>query len=47
MDSYFIRTAELWNSLPSEVKSLTSLNLFKKSLFNIYVSKRSGYTPPI
>ena len=44
--SYFIRTAELWNSLPSKVKSLTSLNLFKNSLFNIYVSTRSGYTPP-
>ena len=39
LNSYFIRTAELWSSLPSEVKSLPSLNLFKNSLSNIYVSK--------
>ena len=41
--TYFIRTAELWNSMPSEIKSLTSLNLFQNSLFNMYVIKRSTY----
>ena len=44
--SYFIRTTELWNSLPSEIKSLTSLNLFQNSLFILYVSKRSTYNLP-
>ena len=42
--SYFIRTAELWNSSPSEVKSLTSLNLFKTA-FSIFMFLRDQVIP--
>ena len=42
--SYFIRTVDLWNSLPSEIKSPTSLNLFKTA-FSIFMFLRDQVIP--
>ena len=35
-NSFFIRTAELWNSLPSHVKSSDSLHSFKGYLYQLF-----------
>ena len=45
-NSYFITSAELWNSLPSSLKSCTSLHLFKFSINSFYFSKLPIYRPP-
>ncbi len=37
--SYFIRTAELWNTLPSQVKQCESIRTFKTVIYNFYSSK--------
>ena len=42
---FFIRTAELWNSLPSCTKATNSLSVFKTSLISIYLSKLVSYSP--
>ena len=37
---YFIRSVELWNSLPSEIKATNNLlTMFKTSLLQFYLSK--------
>ena len=42
----FVRTAELWNSLPSSIKATHSFTMLKTSLINIYLSKQGIYSPP-
>ena len=45
-NSFFIRTVELWNTLPSHVKSSNSLSIFKSHLHKLYSTKLSHYVPP-
>lgn len=44
--SFFIRSAELWNSLPSYLKVYHSLPEFKSTLTKLYFKKLSTYSPP-
>ncbi len=44
--SYFIRTAELWNTMPSQVKQCESIRTFKTAIYNFYSSKCLDYCPP-
>ena len=44
--SFFIRSAELWNCLPSYLKVYHSLRAFKYTLINLYITKLSTYSPP-
>ena len=44
--SFFIRTAELWNTLPSHVKAFNSLALLKSHLKRLYCKKLPLYVPP-
>ena len=44
--SYFNRNAELWNLIPSSIKTIHHFSSFKTSLNNIYLSKRETYKPP-
>ena len=45
-ESYFIRSAKLWNLLPSSTKAINSFSSFKSSLINIYLSKLETYCSP-
>ena len=45
-NSFFIRSVELWNTLPSHVKSSSSLGIFKSHLHKLYSTKLSHYIPP-
>ncbi len=45
-NSFFIRLVELWNTLPSHVKSCSSLGIFKSHFHKLYSSKLSHYIPP-
>ncbi len=44
--SYFIRSALLWNDLPSDLKECYSLPLFKSKLIKLYHSKLGTYCLP-
>ena len=46
--SFFIRTVELWNLLPSCTKATNSLPSFKTGLItrSVYLSKLVSYIPP-
>ena len=35
-NSFFIRSVELWNTLPSDIKSSSSLDIFKSHLHRLY-----------
>ena len=37
--SFFTRAAELWNTLPSNLKSCNSITLFKTKITNLYFDK--------
>jgi hypothetical protein len=45
-NSFFVRSASLWNSLPADLKICGSLNSFKISIRKHYVSKLTSYSPP-
>ena len=45
-NSFFVRSASLWNSLPADLKLCGSLNSFKVSIRKHYVSKLISYSPP-
>ena len=45
-NSFFIRSVELWNTVPSHVKSSSSLGIFKSHLHKLYSTKLSHYIPP-
>ena len=45
-NSYFIRSAKLWNSLPTEIKKSSSLCSFKTRLNNLYSIKSKSYKLP-
>ena len=47
-NSYFIRSAKLWNSLPTEIKKSSSLCSFKTRLNNLYTCsiKSKSYKLP-
>ena len=38
-NSYFIRSAKFWNSLPIEIKTCHTLSSFRSRLINLYNSK--------
>ena len=38
-NSFFIRSVELWNTLPSDIKSSSSLGIFKSHLHRLYSTK--------
>ena len=44
--SYFIRSALLWNDLPSGLKECYSFPLFKSKLIKLYKSKLETYYLP-
>ena len=44
--SYFIRSALLWNDLPSDLKECYSFQLFKSKLIKLYKSKLETYCLP-
>jgi hypothetical protein len=45
-NSFFVRSASLWNSLPADPKICGSLHSFKISIRKHYVSKLTSYSPP-
>ena len=45
-NSFFIRSVELWNSLPSHVKSSSTFSSFKGHLHKLYLAKLMHYVPP-
>jgi hypothetical protein len=48
-NSFFIRSANLWNSLSSELKSLvinSSISIFRARLHEFYNAKLPSYSPP-
>ena len=45
-NSYFVRTAKLWNNLPTELKAINSLCAFKSCLNKLYTRKTKSYKPP-
>ena len=45
-NSYFIRSAKLWNSLPTEIKKSSSLCSLKTRLNNLYSIKSKTYKLP-
>ena len=45
-NSFFVRSASLWNSLPADLKSCGSLKSFRFSIRKHYVSKLTSYSPP-
>ena len=46
-ESYFVRSAKLWNSLPPEIKSSDILASFRTRVINLYNSKLITYELPI
>ena len=44
-NSFFIRSVELWNSLPSHLKSLSTFSSFKGHLYKLYSAKVMHYVP--
>ena len=44
--SFFIRSIELWNTLPPHVKALDSLAIFKSHINKLYSKKVPQYMPP-
>ena len=44
--SYFVRTAKLWNNLPTELKAINSLCAFKSCLNKLYSRKTKLYKLP-
>ena len=44
--SFFIRAAELWNMLPSNLKTWNSITLFKTKITNLYFDKLATYCLP-
>ena len=44
--SYFPRSITLWNSLPPNIKTSPSLNIFKTHLAILYKEKLPTYQPP-
>jgi hypothetical protein len=45
-NSFFVRSASLWRSLPADLKICGSLHSFKISIRKHYVSKLTSYSPP-
>ena len=45
-NSYFVRTAKLWNNLPTELKAINSLCAFKSCLNKLYTRKTKSYKLP-
>ena len=45
-NSFFIRSVELWSSLPSHVKSSSTFYSFKGHLHKLYLAKLMHYVPP-
>ena len=45
-NSFFIRPASLWNSIPSDLKTCNRLSSFRASLRKYYESKLPSYSPP-
>ena len=44
--SFFPRSVNIWNNLPSALKNSSSLPSLKTALFNLYLSKLPSYQPP-
>ncbi len=44
--SFFTRVAELWNTLPSNLKTCNSITLFKTKITNLYSDKLATYCLP-
>ena len=42
-NSYFVRSAKLWNNLPTELKAINSLGAFKSRLNMLYNGKAKSY----
>lgn len=45
-NSFFPRSAKLWNALPPFVKACNSLSIFKSKLYSTYKAKLITYRPP-
>ena len=45
-NSYFVRTAKIWNNLPTELKAINSLGAFKGRLNKLYCGKAKTYKLP-
>ena len=46
INSYFIRSAKLWNSLPTEIKECNNLFSFRTRFIKLYNSKSKTYKLP-
>ena len=45
-NSFFVRSANLWNSLSSQLKSCTSISVFSSRLRKMYKELLLFYSPP-
>ena len=45
-NSFFVRSANLWNSLSSQLKSCTSISVFSSRLRKMYEERLLFYSPP-
>ena len=45
-NSFFVRSANLWNSLSSQLKSCTSISVFSSRLRKMYKERLLFYSPP-
>ena len=45
-NSFFIRSVELWNSVPSHLKSLSTFSSFKGHFYKLYSAKGMDYVSP-
>ena len=45
-NSFFVRSANLWNNLPIELKSHVSISIFRNGLQRYYKAKLPLYCPP-